>query len=42
MNMNKIIDKIKTDELINIIKNHNTEAEIYLVGGVVRDFYLDK
>jgi len=47
MNMNKIIDKIKNDEIINLIKNHAQKeytncAEIYIVGGTFRDFYLDK
>ena len=42
MNMNKIIDKIKNDELINIIKNHDENANVYLVGGIVRDLYLEK
>lgn len=47
---NKITEKIKNDEVITLIKNHvqklkeNRVAcpEIYLVGGVFRDFYFDK
>lgn len=42
MNMNKIIDKIKNNEILNLIKNHADAAEIYVVGGVFRDFYFDK
>lgn len=40
--MNKIIEKIKKDKIINLIKNHAQNADIYLVGGVLRDFYLNK
>lgn len=40
--MNKIIDKIKKDKIINLIKKHAQNAQIYLVGGVLRDFYLNK
>lgn len=44
--MKQIINKIETDEIINLIKTHaekNFEhAQIYLVGGVFRDYYLDK
>lgn len=44
--MNKIIEKIKDDRIINLIrefiKTNNVEADVYLVGGVVRDFYLGK
>lgn len=39
--MNKIIEKIKKDKIINLIKNHAENAEVYLVGGVLRDFYLN-
>lgn len=42
MNMNNIIEKIKHDEIINIIKTHDTNADIYVVGGVFRDFFLNK
>jgi len=47
MNTNKIIDKIKNDEIVNIIKNHAKKeyadsVEIYVVGGAFRDFYLNK
>lgn len=39
--MKKIIGNIKNDEIINQIKSHATEnfGEIYLVGGIIRDFY---
>lgn len=40
--MNKIIDKIKKDKIINLIKQHAKNIEIYLVGGTVRDFYFNK
>lgn len=44
--MSKVIEKIKNDKIINLIKEyvseHEKSAEIYLVGGVIRDFYLDK
>lgn len=40
--MNKIIEKIKKDKIINLIKAHAENAEIYLVGGTLRDFYLNK
>ncbi len=48
--MNKIIEKIKKDEIIILIKKHIEEYalkkaknfEVYLVGGILRDFYLDK
>lgn len=44
--MNKVIEKIKKDKVINLIqehaKKHAPQANIYLVGGVFRDFYLDK
>lgn len=43
--MNKIIEKIKKDEILNLIKTyaktHFSEAEVYVVGGILRDFYLD-
>lgn len=42
--MNKIIEKIKKDEIINLIKNYaqtqENDAEIYLVGGALRDLFL--
>lgn len=45
-NMNKIIEKIRSDEIINLIKSHaekySKNTEIFLVGGVFRDFYLNK
>ena len=37
----KIIDKVKNDELLNIIKD-NFNEDIYLVGGAVRDFAMGK
>lgn len=40
--MNKIIKKINNDKIINLIKKHSQNVEIYLVGGVLRDFYLHK
>ena len=44
--MNKIIEKIKKDEIINLIQEHAKkyapQLELYLVGGVFRDFYLGK
>lgn len=42
--MNDLIQKINNDELIGEIKTQALEyvdAEIYLVGGCIRDFYLD-
>lgn len=45
MSMNKIIEKINENKIINLIiqyaKKHSDGAEIYLVGGVLRDFYLN-
>jgi len=40
----KIIEKIKKDEIINLIKAHAQKysGEVYLVGGALRDFYLGK
>lgn len=40
--MNTIIEKIKKDKIINQIKTHSKDVEIYLVGGVFRDFYLGR
>ena len=40
--MNKVIKKIKEDKIINLITEHAQDAEVYLVGGVLRDFYLGK
>lgn len=42
MNMNKILEKIKHDEIINKIKEHAKDIDIYLVGGAFRDYYLNK
>lgn len=46
MNTNKLIEKIKHDEIINFIiaqaQKSSQKAEIYLVGGAIRDFCLDK
>lgn len=39
--MKKIIEKIKNDKIINIIKENAQDAYIYLVGGALRDFYLE-
>lgn len=38
----KIIEKIKKDEIINLIKANSDNIDIYLVGGAVRDFFLNK
>jgi len=38
--MNIIIEKIKKDEIIKKIKAHSKDAQVYLVGGTIRDFYL--
>jgi len=48
--MKKIIEKIKNDKLLNLIKNVAQDVtqdaaqnvNVYLVGGAVRDFYLGK
>lgn len=40
--MNKITERIKNDKILNIIQENSLNAEIYLVGGAIRDFYLDK
>lgn len=50
MSTNKIIEKIKSDKIINLIidyahtyfKKLANDSEIYIVGGAVRDFYLNK
>lgn len=46
MSTSKIIEKIKNDNIINLIKEHSKKhsdkAEIYIVGGAIRDFYLNK
>lgn len=46
MNTNKVIQKINNDKILNEIKNFAQEnfehAKIYVVGGVFRDFWLDK
>lgn len=46
MSMTKITEKIKQDKIISLIiqyaKKHSDGAEIYLVGGALRDFYLNK
>lgn len=39
--MNKVIEKIKNDQILNIIKDFAEDTDIYAVGGVLRDFYLD-
>lgn len=38
--MNKVIEKIKKDSILNKIKSIAANAEIYAVGGTVRDFFL--
>lgn len=40
--MNKVIEKIKNDKIINLIKECAKNTDIYLVGGAIRDFYLGK
>lgn len=40
MNTNKFIEKIKEDQIVKLLQKHAEDAEIYLVGGTVRDFYL--
>ena len=40
--MKDILEKIKKDKIIQLIKKHSQNTEIYLVGGVIRDFYLNK
>lgn len=46
MNMNNVIEKIKTDNVINLISNYissncdGNNIKIYLVGGIIRDLYL--
>lgn len=42
INLNEIKDKIKNDEIFKLIKMYSADAEIYVVGGIIRDFYLDK
>ena len=42
MNMSNIVEKIKNDAIVSLIKTHADKAEIYLVGGILRDFYLGK
>lgn len=46
MNTNKLIEKVRNDEIIQFIIKHaqkiSKKAEIYLVGGTIRDFCLDK
>lgn len=40
--MNKIIEKIENDKILKLIRQQAKDSEIYLVGGTIRDFYLDK
>ena len=44
--MDKIIQKIKKDKIINLIEEHaqkfHINTDVYLVGGAFRDFYLNK
>ena len=45
MNTKTLIEKLKSDELLNTIKDHAKDfpsADIYAVGGLIRDFILDK
>lgn len=42
MSMNEILTKIKEDKIIGMVKDHAKEAEIYIVGGTVRDFLMRK
>lgn len=46
MNTNKLIEKVKNDEIIKFIIKHaqkiSEKAEIYLVGGAIRDFCINK
>lgn len=39
--MKKVIEKIKNDQILNTILNFAEDTEVYAVGGVLRDFYLD-
>lgn len=38
--MNRVIEKIKNDQILNVIKKFAEDTDIYAVGGVLRDFYL--
>lgn len=40
--MKNVIEKIKNNEIIKLIKENAKDVDIYLVGGVIRDFFLDK
>lgn len=42
MNTNEILKQIEENEIIGMIKDHADNAEIYLVGGTIRDFYFGK
>lgn len=42
MNTNKFIEKIKKDKVVKLIIKHAQDAQIYIVGGTLRDFYLDQ
>lgn len=40
--MNKLLKQINNDEIIQILVKNSQEADLYLVGGALRDFYLGK
>lgn len=40
--MKNVIEKIKNDEIIELIKENAKDVDIYLVGGAIRDFFLGK
>ena len=40
MNTNELIEKVNSDEIINQVKKYSQNADIYIVGGTIRDFYL--
>lgn len=42
MNMNNLIEKLNNDEIINQVKKCAKNEDVYLVGGAIRDFYLEK
>lgn len=39
--MNKVIEKIKNDQILKAIMDFAQDTDIYAVGGVLRDYYLD-
>lgn len=40
--MNDVVKKIKEDKIVKLIKEYAKDADVYLVGGALRDFYLGK